>query len=301
MIKKKVIRGKILGLLMLSTATPVVADPVQYNGNWYEFVSSYGIAWDQARTEAENRFFQGIQGRLATVNSQGEDDFLFTNIGPQIQLAWEVHTDGAKQAWLGGYSPTRSTDPIVGWQWITGETWDYSGWRTNEPNAGFDQNVAAATEFQIPPNNCTAQCWNDAPVNWHGIEGYIVEYERISINVSVDIKPGSDLNSINICSNGAVPIAILGSDTLNVYDVNTETLRFSEAAVKVVGKKDPKSLCSYSDVNGDYKDDLICHYVTSDIAGVDGESSTADLIGELHGGTQFSGTDSVNIVKSTCN
>ncbi|MGB5177882.1 MAG: hypothetical protein WBP44_04035, partial [Gammaproteobacteria bacterium] len=115
------------------------------------------------------------------------------------------------------------------------------------------------------------------------------------------IKPGSDMNSINLCSNGAVPVAILGSDTFNVSGVNTDTLRFAEAAVKVVGKKDPHTLCSYEDVSGDYIDDLVCHYVTTDIAGIDGESSTATVNGELLDGTPIQGTDSVNIVKDTCN
>jgi YVTN family beta-propeller protein len=119
--------------------------------------------------------------------------------------------------------------------------------------------------------------------------------------ISIDIKPGSDPNSINLCSNGTVPIAILGSDTLNVSNVNTDTLRFAEAAVRVVGKKDPHALCSYEDVNGDYIDDLVCHYVTTDIAGIDGESTTATLNGELLDGTPIQGTDAVNIVKDTCN
>lgn len=121
------------------------------------------------------------------------------------------------------------------------------------------------------------------------------------IEVSVDIKPGSDPNSINLCSNGAVPVAILGSDTFDVDDVITETLRFAEASVKVVGKKDPHSLCSVEDVNGDLIYDLVCHYVTADIAAIDGESSTATVNGELLNGTPFEGTDSVNIVKDTCN
>ena len=125
--------------------------------------------------------------------------------------------------------------------------------------------------------------------------------EPPTITISVDIKPGSDPNSINLCSNGAVPVAILGSDTFNVSNVNTDTLRFAEAAVKVVGKKDPHTLCSYEDVSGDYIDDLVCHYVTTDIAGVNGESSTATVNGELLDGTPIQGTDGVNIVKDTCN
>jgi len=122
-----------------------------------------------------------------------------------------------------------------------------------------------------------------------------------TIPVGIDIKPGSNPNSINLCSNGAVPIAILGSDTFDVNDINTESLRFAEATVKVVGKKDPYSLCSYGDVNGDFILDLVCHYITADIAAIDGESTSATVNGELLDETPFEGTDSVNIVKVTCN
>ena len=137
------------------------------------------------------------------------------------------------------------------------------------------------------------------PEEVHMDEIWIFGYE--SIDVVVDIKPGSFPNSINLCSNGAVPIAFFGSDAFDVYEVDTETLRFAETTVKVVGKKDPHSLCSYEDVNNDLFYDLVCHFLTADIAGTDGQSSTATVNGELLNGTPFEGTDIVNIVKDTCN
>jgi hypothetical protein len=124
------------------------------------------------------------------------------------------------------------------------------------------------------------------------------------IDVDVDIKPDSDPNSINLCSNGAVPVAILGSETFDVMDINTESLRFADAAVKVVGKKDQHTLCSYEDVNDDTYIDLVCHFVTMDIAGIGGESLSATVKGKLLGeppATEIIGSNSVNIVKDTCN
>jgi hypothetical protein len=121
------------------------------------------------------------------------------------------------------------------------------------------------------------------------------------VTVDIDIKPGSYPNSINLCSQGTIPVALLGTNTFNVADVSTDTLRFAETAVKVVGKKDPHSLCSYEDVSGDGLDDLVCHFVTTDIAAIDGETGTATVSGELGDGTVIQGTDSVNFVKETCN
>ena len=119
--------------------------------------------------------------------------------------------------------------------------------------------------------------------------------------VTIDIKPGSDPNRINLCSKGAVPVAILGSDTFDVSNVNTESLRFADAAVKVVGKKNSKAQCSIKDVNSDVYVDLVCRFPTADIVEIDGESSTASVNGELLDGTGIEGTDSVSIVKDSCN
>ena len=98
----------------------------------------------------------------------------------------------------------------------------------------------------------------------------------------------------------AVPIAVLGSGTLAVNDINTVTLRFASAGVKVVGKKDPNTLCSVEDVSQDSFADLVCHYVTTDIAALDGQSTAASLNGELLDRTAIEGSDSVIIVKYTC-
>ncbi len=130
---------------------------------------------------------------------------------------------------------------------------------------------------------------------------YSIAPSITTLEVTIDIKPFSFPNSINLCSNGTVPIAILGSGMFDVNDIDTDTLRFAEASVKMVGKKDPHSLCSYEDVNGDLIVDLVCHFVTTDIMALGGESTSATVNGELLDGTPFEGTDSVNIVKDTCN
>ena len=46
------------------------------------------------------------------------------------------------------------------------------------------------------------------------------------IQVGIDIKPGSDSNPINPISRGVIPVAILGSDTFDVDNVDVTTLAF---------------------------------------------------------------------------
>jgi hypothetical protein len=119
--------------------------------------------------------------------------------------------------------------------------------------------------------------------------------------LDIDIKPRSDPNSINLCSKGAVPIAIFGSGKLSVYDIDSLTLSFADAGVKMVGKKALRSLCSIENIKEDIYDDLVCHFVTFDAVALDSSSSVATVTGELFDSTPIKGTDIVNIIKDTCN
>ena len=129
----------------------------------------------------------------------------------------------------------------------------------------------------------------------------------VGIEVTIDIKPGSFPNSINLGSGGVTPVAILGSASLDVNDIDTDTLRLGTAGVKTVGKTD-RTLCSVQDVSGDFSfdlqglpdgfDDLVCHFVTMEIVPEAGDTE-AKLAGNLlaeAGGTPIEGTDTVNIV-----
>ena len=113
------------------------------------------------------------------------------------------------------------------------------------------------------------------------------------IAVDIDIKPNSDPNSINTRSMGVVPVAILGSDTLDVTDVDVSTLMFGNASPA----HDLSDSDTYNehiqDVNGDGFLDLVSHYKQKD-TGIACGDTDATLTGTLLDGTLIEGTDSVN-------
>ncbi len=54
--------------------------------------------------------------------------------------------------------------------------------------------------------------------------------------MSIDIKPGSDLNSINLGSNGTIPVAIFSTVDFDATTVDPLTVTLADASVKVKGK-----------------------------------------------------------------
>ena len=112
--------------------------------------------------------------------------------------------------------------------------------------------------------------------------------------IDIDIKPSSYPNSFNNNGHGVIPVAILGSQYLDVKDINQNSVSLEGMAIKSVGKKN-KLLAHYEDVNGDAILDLVVQ-----IKDTDGtftvSDTTATLTGSLIDGTPFEGEDSIRIV-----
>jgi hypothetical protein len=105
--------------------------------------------------------------------------------------------------------------------------------------------------------------------------------------VSIDIKPGSYPNSINLRSKGKVPVAILTTDDFDAQDVDPETCVFAGGGplrwnLYDLGK------------DGDY--DMILYFKTQDLEDLNKDSTEASIECETYDGIQITGTDSVKIV-----
>ena len=114
------------------------------------------------------------------------------------------------------------------------------------------------------------------------------------MRVSIDIKPGSFPNSINLSSEGVIPVAILSSETFDATTVNPATVSLAGAKVKMAGNSG-KYLCHKEDVNRDNIIDLVCQVVTAEFMIEEGES-VAILEAETFDGTPIRGEDIVTIV-----
>lgn len=157
----------------------------RFNGHYYEYVEATSITWTNARTAAASRTNLGLQGYLATLTSQPENDFIANKL--------------QGQGWIGA-----SDDPSVGasegqWRWVTGPEagtlfWQgdqtgsavpgqYTNWSPTfqggdspEPNnSGGNENFG---HLLFTPNNVGNENgkWNDYANNQTLIQGYLVEY-----------------------------------------------------------------------------------------------------------------------------
>ena len=108
--------------------------------------------------------------------------------------------------------------------------------------------------------------------------------------VLIDIKPGSFPSCFNNNDHGIIPVAIFGSPTFNVYDVDVSTVRLEGLAVET--KPNGKYMAAYEDWDSDGNMDLVVKFL--DEAGAFEPSDMfATLTGNLVDGTPFFGVGDV--------
>jgi len=115
------------------------------------------------------------------------------------------------------------------------------------------------------------------------------------ISVSIDIKPGSDPNSINPGSKGVIPVAILTTETFDATTVDPDTVHFGPDGAPVDIRGGGKLKAAIKDVDHDGESDLIMHFRTQQTGIAPGDTE-ACLTGQTFDGQAIVGCDSVRTV-----
>jgi len=124
-------------------------------------------------------------------------------------------------------------------------------------------------------------------------ENNLVGRDVAAVCIEIDIKPGSDPNSINPRSQGTVPVAILSNPEFDApSEVDKASLTFGHT-----GDEDSLAKCNKSpeDINRDGLLDLVCHFNTQDTGFQCGDTEGI-LWGQTVDGLPIRGRDSVRIV-----
>jgi hypothetical protein len=109
---------------------------------------------------------------------------------------------------------------------------------------------------------------------------------RPTRHVKIDIKPGQIPNSINLGSEGVIPVAILTDDSFDAALVRSDTVRFA-------GTLPMRS--ATADVDDDGDADLVLHFAGQETSISPGDTE-ACLQGKTVSGEAFTGCDSIRTV-----
>ena len=160
------------------------------NGHFYEYVNA-ADTWAKAKAAASTTYY-GLQGYLATVTSENEQDFILS-ISDKT-----THTS----LWLGGSDEATPNT----WKWVTGPedgtifykngaavSGNYENWYTGQPdNYGGNE---TCLQFFTNQSGYTAGTWNDRQNVY--TTGYIVEYGGMDGDPTINMTTTTTLN-INV-------------------------------------------------------------------------------------------------------
>jgi len=145
------------------------------NGHYYEVVLDDGITWSRAKELAESSSFKGLQGHLATIGSQEENDW----------IAGDPNFMAGANVFIGGVQDVPNEGPASDWKWVTDEPWSFTHY--NWGRVGGEPNDDGGEERYLELIS-DGGGWNDSggPSG-----GYVVEYEHGAKVVYRDARYGA--------------------------------------------------------------------------------------------------------------
>jgi len=247
----------------------------EYNGHWYTLTNDWGT-WDAAEQEAVS-----LGGHLVTIDDEEENIWLTNTFNDTFSRCY-FGEPWQNAAWIGYYYDAGSGS----WNWVSGDPVTY--YKHNYPTWPQGGTFAYLHLAHHPYSGT----WNANP--WHNeyycanIKG-IIEVIPQPLRVTIDIKPNSFPNSINLKSEGSVPVAILSNSTFDATTIDRSTVLFTGSSPLPIGK-------TSEDVNRDGLLDVVLHFSTQNLNLQPGDTG-ACLTGKTLSGQDFEGCDSIRIVK----
>ena len=193
-------------------------------GHFYRYIKNLNISWKDARAASDTMIYYGLQGYLATVISEEENNFIWTKV------------DGI--GWIGA-----SDEEMEGeWKWVTGpetgqQFWQgdasgysvnnrYSNWAEGEPNNAYGGQQFA--HYNQHPEKAP-KSWNDMKNDGSGSDpqyytpqGFVIEFGgmpgdpevNLSATIEMRVNPvptvGFDINP-NDCIDEVTEVNYMGS------------------------------------------------------------------------------------------
>jgi hypothetical protein len=145
------------------------------NDHYYDVItwSEGNVSWDDALADAASKSYMDLDGYLATVTSEAENNFL-------VQLFTSV-------AWIAGSDA--GSEGVFTWRAgpEAGAAFTFTSWNSGEPNN------CCGGENYVQTNWSAAGRWNDAPAGAIGVTAtpyYFIEYGGLSTGGGIP-EPGT--------------------------------------------------------------------------------------------------------------
>lgn len=226
-----------------------------------------GTRWVSATPSGHGNPFKSVRYRTTFKLPAG-----FSN----ASLYLDIHADNAATIWLNGNQIGQQIQKEI---------------ESNFQNPAEQFKTGEESHFRAGMNVLEFDIMNFNDPS--GFDYRAVVYYTPPTPVTIDIKPNEYPNTINLGSNGVVPVAILSSASFDATQVDPLTVTLAGASVALRGKGLPMAVVR--DVNEDGLLDLLVHVETEALE-LSPEDTEALLLGQTYGGERIAGTDSVRIV-----
>lgn len=137
-------------------------------------------------------------------------------------------------------------------------------------------------------------------LSWFNTGGSYADWDYVAVTptvlpVAIDIKPGTDPNSINPRSNGTIPVAILTTSRAAGEEIDFDAQQVDRSTVAFGPNAASLIRASLEDADADGDLDLVAHFRTVE-TGIACSDTKATLTGKTTAGRVIEGKDSINTV-----